>query len=181
MLPGYQIGESSEPMQIRVAQDHDIASLVLLINRAYRAEDFCIVGDRTNADGIRQMMAAGQFMVIDDDAHPGVFTGAVYCSLHGLRAYLGMLSVNPDAQGRGTSRVLVDAVEQYARAAGCNFLDLTVINVRENLFGFYAKFGFAPFDTVVFPDPHKQLMPLHLVKMTKALHPPPTLAAPTTS
>jgi GNAT superfamily N-acetyltransferase len=165
-------------MQIRPATETDIAALVLLINRAYRAEDFCIVGDRTNADGIRQMMAAGNFMVIDGETSASPLVGAVYCALHGRRAYLGMLSVNPDGQGQGTSRILIDAVEQYARAAGCNFLDLTVINVRENLFGFYAKFGFAPFDTVIFPDPHKQRMPLHLVKLTKALHPPPALAAP---
>ncbi len=166
-------------MQIRLAQVVDVGPLVTLINHAYRAEDFCIIGDRINAAGVEQMMSGGVFMVIDG-ASPGTLLGCVYCAINGQRAYLGLLAVSPVGQGRGTSRLLVAAVEQRARDAGCNFVDLTVINVRENLFGFYGKFGFNPFDTVIFPDPHKMRMPLHLVKLTKALRPSPQLAAPVT-
>jgi GNAT superfamily N-acetyltransferase len=167
-------------MQIRLAQPADVGPLVTLINLAYRAEDFCIVGDRINAAGVEQMMSSGVFLVIDGES-PDALLGCVYTSINGQRAYLGLLAVSPAGQGKGTSRLLIAAVEARARNAGCNFVDLTVINVRENLFGFYGKFGFSPFDTVIFPDPHKMRMPLHLVKLTKPLHPSPKLAPPVSS
>ena len=107
--------------------------------------------------------------MIDDPSDHTRLLGSVFCSVENSRGYLGLLSVNPDAQGQGHARTLVAAVEQHCRHAGCNFLDITVVNVRNELFPFYAKLGFAAFDVLPFPVPERARQLLHLVKMTKPL------------
>jgi GNAT superfamily N-acetyltransferase len=163
---------------LRQATHADIAPLVALINTAFRAEDFCVIGDRTNDEDIRARFQLGKFLVWDDETNPGKLLGAVFTSVTGARAYLGLLSVDPLMQGKGISQVLINAVEQNALTAGCDFLDITVVNVRENLFGYYQKLGFAAYGVVPFPVPEKARMPLHLVQMTKSLRPAWQTAAP---
>jgi GNAT superfamily N-acetyltransferase len=163
---------------LRSATQADIEPLVALINTAFRSEDFCVIGDRTNVDDLQARFQLGKFLVLDHETSPGKLLGAVFTSITGTRAYLGLLSVDPATQGRGISRVLIDAVEQNALAAGCDFLDITVVNVRENLFGYYQKLGFAPYGVVPFPVPEKARMPLHLVQMTKPLRAAWLTAAP---
>ena len=157
--------------KIRPATDADIDKLVRVINRAYLAEAFCVSGDRTNTADIRARRKVGCFLVIDDPADPSRLIGSVFISISDGRGYLGMLAVDPDAQGRGLSRLLVTAVEDFCRLAECGHLDLTVISVRENLFPFYARLGFSRLAVVDFPEPDRMLMPLHLVKLTKPLAP----------
>jgi GNAT superfamily N-acetyltransferase len=155
--------------QIRTATLDDVPAIVVLTNRAFLREQFCVSGDRTDATDIGGRFALGKFFVLDNPADRKSLLGSVFCSVENSRGYLGLLSVDPDTQGRGHSRTLVAAVEQHCRDAGCNFLDITVVNVRDELFPFYAKLGFAAFDLAPFPVPEKALMPLQLVKMTKAL------------
>jgi len=163
--------------QIREASNADTDALVALINRAFGAEAFCIIGDRTNVTDIQSRHSTGKFLVIDSDDRSSLI-GSVYCSIVGQRGYLGLLAVHPDAQGRGLSSRLIGALEDRCRQAGCNFVDLTVVNVRHNLFPFYARFGYAAYDVLPFPVPEAARMPMHLVKLTKALHAPGALAAP---
>ena len=162
---------------IRQASVADVDALVTLTNLAFRAEDFCIIGDRTNAPDIRARFAAGTFLVVDS-ADGASLIASVYAAITGQRGYLGLLAVHPATRGLGLSARLVQAVEERCREAGCNFVDLTVINVRENLFPFYAKLGYATADVLPFPLPEVARVPMHLVKLTKALHPPTQLAAP---
>ncbi len=154
---------------LRVAVHADIDELVRIINRAYAAEVFCVIGNRTNVNDIHARFDLGTFLVLDDPVDAARLIAAVYVTTGGKRGYMGLLTVDPDVQGRGLSHVLVSAAEAHCSAAGCEWLDLTVINVRENLFPFYTKFGFGAFDVAVFPEPSKMRMPLHLVKMTKML------------
>jgi ribosomal protein S18 acetylase RimI-like enzyme len=80
-----------------------------------------------------------------------------------------MLAVDPDQQGRGLGRLLVTAAEEYCREAGCRFLDISVVNLRTELPGFYRQFGFTPYGTAPFQDPGKLTRSAHLVLMTKPL------------
>lgn len=93
----------------------------------------------------------------------------MYIEIRGERGYFGMLSVDPDVQGTGLGRVLVEAAEAHCRAAGCRALDIDVVNLRTELPPFYAKFGFAPRGTSPFPAPGKLTQPVHLVLMSKVL------------
>lgn len=154
---------------VRIATDADIDELVRMINRAFVVEAFCVIGDRTNHDDIRGRFDLGTFLVVDDLVNHGRLIASVYVTTGIPRGYLGLLSVDPDAQRRGLSLVMAKAAEDFCRDAGCEWLDLTVVNVRKNLFPLYTRLGFAPFDVMVFPQPAKMRMPLHLVKMTKPL------------
>ncbi len=162
--------------RVRNATSEDLHAIVSITNRAFLCEQFCVTGDRTDVTDIGQRIEIGKFFVIDDPADRSRLLGSVFCSTENSRGYLGLLSVDPDAQGQGHSRPLVAAVEQYCRAAGCNFLDITVVNIRDELFPFYAKLGFAAFDLVPFPVPERARMPLQLVKMTKMLVVPTQMA-----
>ena len=164
---------------VRIANIDDVNAIVDVTNRAFLAEQFCVTGDRTDAADIRHRFANGIFFVIDDPSNRTRLLGSVFCSTENSRGYLGLLSVNPDTQGQGHSRTLVAAVEDHCRNAGCNFLDITVVNARDELFPFYAKLGFAAIDVLPFPVPERARQPLHLVKMTKPLLPPPQMTPPT--
>ena len=163
---------------VRNADIGDLNAIVVVTNRAFVSEQFCVTGDRTDAADIRHRFATGIFFVIDDPSDCSRLHGSAFCSVEGSRGYLGLLSVDPDAQGQGRSRILVAAVEQHCRQLGCNFLDITVVNARSDLFPFYARLGFAAFDILPFPVPERARQPLHLVKMTKPLLPPPQMTPP---
>jgi ribosomal protein S18 acetylase RimI-like enzyme len=157
----------SEP---RTASAHDVSELVRVINLAYRVENFFVNGDRTNDSDVRGRMARqdGEFLVVDD-TDPGRLAAAVYMEIRGERGYFAMLSVDPAVQHRGLGRTLISVIEDRCRAAGCRFLDIEVVNLRDELPAFYSRLGFAPTGEAPFPDPGKLRRPAHLVVMTKAL------------
>ena len=155
---------------VRAASKADTPEIIRVTNRAYRAESFCIKGERTSVDDLRALCQSGRFLVIDDAGPELRLAGSVYVKIAGARGYLGMLAVDPDAQGRGLSRLLVEAVEAQCRAAGCGFVDLKVVNLRDDLFLYYRKLGFIAGQAIPFPVPERMLEPLHLVQMSKAIH-----------
>lgn len=155
---------------MRIATPEDIPELVRVINAAYVAEAFCIQGDRTHAEEVRGLLGTGVFLVRE---RGGRLQGSVFLRREGaIRWYLGLLSVDPAHQGLGLGRELVEAAEAYCRCEGGKFLDLTVVSARKELFGFYARLGYAPNDVLPFRVPEKLKVPCHLVKFTKALSPP---------
>ena len=154
---------------VRAAGPSDVAEIVRVTNAAYVVEQFCLQGERTDAADVRQRMDGGQFLVIGDPAAPSTLRGSVYVSMQDGRGYLGTLAVDPQCQGLGLAKALVAAVAERCRLAGCAFLDITVVNLRKELFPFYARFGFFPSAVLPFPRRGKVLQPLHLVQMTKPL------------
>jgi GNAT superfamily N-acetyltransferase len=155
---------------IRVASGSDLDEIVRITNRAYEVEHFCLKGDRTDVADVASRQRVGRFLVMDDPQRKDSLCALVFLSIEADRGYLGTLSVDPSCQGTGLARALVAAVEDLCRAEGCRFLDISVVNLRRELFPFYAKLGFAPMAILPFPRPEKILQPLHLVQMTKALH-----------
>lgn len=157
----------------RVADATDVPALVRVINKAYAVEKMFVDGERTSDDHIHERLArpGSVFLVVDDGAARGELAGAVYVELRGTRGYFGMLAVDPHRQGSGLGRLLVTAAEDHCRAAGCRFLDIDVVNVRSELPAFYAKFGYAPFDTGEFHSAAPLKRPVHVVKLTKPLVP----------
>jgi GNAT superfamily N-acetyltransferase len=156
---------------LRPATAQDLPGLVALINEAYRVESFCLAGDRVQDQDVRDFLEEGLFLVLGTAVPGGPLQGSVYLKVAGTRAYLGLLAVAPNLQGAGLARRLMEGAEAHCRAAGCSFLDLTVVNLRGELLSFYAKFGFAPYGSVPFPRPAKMLRPCHLIQFTKPLVP----------
>jgi GNAT superfamily N-acetyltransferase len=157
-------------MRIRYATPEDIPEIVRIINSAFRVEDFFIDGDRTNEADIAARMAEPdvRFLVVDAP-ESGALAATVLMDIHGERGHFAMLSVDPPFQGKGLSRLLMNAVEDYCREAGCKALDIEIVNLREELPAFYAANGFAPVATLPFPDERKLRRDAHLVRMTKSL------------
>jgi GNAT superfamily N-acetyltransferase len=165
------------PPAPRLACAADVAALVRLINAAYRVEDFFVHGDRTGEADVRAHLdtRGGCFLVLDGEA-PGELAGAVYVEVRGDRGYFGMLSVDPGRQRQGLGRLLAAAAEAHCRTAGCQVLDIDVIDLRRELPAFYAALGFEPAGVGPFPDPDKLRRPAHVVVMSKRLGPPADLS-----
>jgi len=142
-----------------------------VINTAYVVEQFFLDGDRTSAAQVRDRMArpSSCFLAVDDTQPSGRLSACVWVEVRGDRGYFGMLAVDPARQGLGLGRLLIAAVEHHCRAAGCRFIDLSVVNLRSELPAFYRQFGFAPYGTAPFHDPVTLTRPAYLVLMTKPL------------
>ena len=152
-------------MRIREARAEDAEAVAGVINAAFRVERFFIDRDRTDPGRVREMMRKGVFLVAEDAG----MAGAIYVEVRGERAYFGLLAVNPERQGAGLGRELVEAAEEHARAAGCAAMDLRIVNLRAELPGFYRRLGYVQTVTEPFHADVESKLPCHFIAMTKSL------------
>ncbi len=102
------------------------------------------------------------------DGRGTALVACVYVSVDHGSGYFGMLAVDPVAQGRGLGRALIDAAEGRARSAGATAMDITVVNLRTDLIGYYTRLGYIATGTE--PYVHRPVtQPVHFVKMRKSL------------
>jgi GNAT superfamily N-acetyltransferase len=155
---------------IRIATLKDAETITSLINDAFRvAEAFFVDGDRIDLASVRIFFTSGKFLLGEID---GVAAACVYVEPRGARAYLGLLAVDPARQGSGLGSLLMDAAEEYCRELDCRFMDMNVVNLREDLFGFYRRHGYLETGTSPFPAEVKTKLPCHFIEMTKPLTAP---------
>ena len=159
-----RVGPTS--LSIRVGQADDVNALAVLVNAAFRVEQPFIEGDRVDAEGVRSYMAKGKFLVAEDSAG---LAGCVYVELRGDRGYLGLLGVDPQRQGTGLGRKLMDAAEEFFCEAGCVAVDLRVISARTPLPAFYRRLGYHETGTAPFAPDMPLKVPCHYILMSKAL------------
>ena len=169
-LPTCFSGDGNERRSVRVrsGEPADIPEIVRVINAAYRVEDFFVRGNRTDDNDIRARMwtPGNSFIVIEEGEK---LVGAVAVDIAAERGHFAMLSVDPDHQGRGIGRMLMSAIEDHCRRAGCTSLDIEVVNLREELPPFHEAFGFSTAGTIPFDKPGKLTRDAHLVRMSKFL------------
>jgi len=151
---------------IRAAVRDDARSLVGLINRAFQVEKFFVDVDRVQLADVEAFLGKGEFLVVEAD---GGLCGCVYLEIRGERAYFGLLSIDPARQRQGIGGSLVEAAEERARERGCSFMDLQIVNVREELPGYYRKLGYRETGMAPFPEHVATKMPCHFVRMSKEL------------
>jgi GNAT superfamily N-acetyltransferase len=152
---------------MRTAKSTDAENIARLVNAAFRHERFFIDADRTDPDKVRALLEKGKFLLAEE---AGVLVACVYVELRGERGYFGLLAVDPTRQRAGIGSRLIEAAEQYCRAAGSNFMDLTTVNLRKELPGYYRRRGYVESGTLPFPaDQHPPKIPCYLVKMSKPL------------
>jgi GNAT superfamily N-acetyltransferase len=152
--------------RIRLAMPKDIGSLARLINAAFVVEQPFIEGGRIDSEGVRVYMEKGNFLLAEDSAG---LAGCVYVELRGERGYLGLLGVDPSRQGTGLGRKLMDAAENYFRAAGCSAIDLRTISPRTPLPAFYTHLGYVQTGTSPFAPDVPVKVPCHYILMSKSL------------
>jgi GNAT superfamily N-acetyltransferase len=171
--PGKSDGAAT-PAVIRVAEHHDIAGLVRLVNHAFQVEATFVTGERTNRAQIEALWTRGSFFVAaiheSGDAAVTSLAGCVYSERReDGRGYIGMLAVDPRRQGRGLGRHLMDAAEQRCLDLGCTEAVITVIHLRTDLMPFYRRRGYTASGTAPYRDVHRMIEPLHFIVMRKPL------------
>ena len=152
---------------VRTATVQEAGVLARLINDAFIVEAFFKIGDRTSAEEIAALMrAGGEFLVVDGS---GTLSGCVYLKCTGDRAYFGMLSIDPAAQRQGLGRRLIEAVEARARERGCRFMDIHIVNLREELPAYYRRLGYLQQGTLPFSDLDRASRPCFFIVMSRPL------------
>ncbi|GAA4010382.1 GNAT family N-acetyltransferase [Hymenobacter fastidiosus] len=160
----------------------DVPELAALVNSAYRGpesekgwttEAHLLGGQRTDADALREMLAAADAVFLLARTEDGTLAGSVYLHKQTDALYLGMLSVAPTLQAHGLGKHLLRAAEDYARRQDCFRLRITVISVRTELLAWYERHGYQrtgatePFPTG--PRFGLPRQPLELVVLEKPL------------
>jgi GNAT superfamily N-acetyltransferase len=152
----------------RFAADADAEAIAELVNAAFKVERFFIDGDRINPGKIHEMLGTGKYLLAEES---GALIACVYVEIRGQGAYFGLLGVDPSRQGKGLGRKMVEEAESYARAAGCEFMDLRIVNLRTELPPFYRRLGYVETGTEPFAADAKPSQPCHFIKMSKPLRP----------
>jgi len=151
-------------MSVRRAEPDEAGALTRLINSAFGpAEDFFVHGDRISVDGVRERVDTGMFLATED------YGGCVYVELRGDRAYFGLLSVDPVRQGQGLAKRLIAAAEEHAFSHGCEFMDISVVNLRTELPPLYRKLGYVETGIEPWPEGVPTKLPCHFICMAKDL------------
>lgn len=154
-------------MKIRVAEMQDAEGIVSVINAAFRpAEGFVFDRNRIDLISVWDLLRKGKFLVAEDDE---VLGGCVYVELRGDRSYLGLLSVDPQRQKTGLGAKLMDAAEAYCAKAGSRHMDLQIVSVRTEMYGFYQRWGYVETGTEPLPPGLNPKLPCHFVRMSKPL------------
>jgi predicted N-acetyltransferase YhbS len=156
----------ADPLQIRTAEPADAAAIAQLVNSAFRPERFYTDADRINPDKVSGLLQEGKFYMLFEDEK---LAACVYAEIRGERGYFGLLAVDPQCQRRGIGARLIPVAEQHCRAAGCRFMDLTFVNLRQTLAAYYGRFGYVESGVLPFPADQVTKIPVHLVRMSKAL------------
>jgi ribosomal protein S18 acetylase RimI-like enzyme len=159
-------GPQISSLRTRFAGPADVDALVRLINAAFLVERPIFDGDRTNADLVRAFLEKGKFLIFEDSDG---MAGCVYAELRGDRGYIGLLSVDPQRQGSGLGRKLMEAAEQFFREAGCVAADLRVVSARAPLPGFYRHLGYSETHREEIPPEVRPKVPCDFIYMSKQL------------
>jgi GNAT superfamily N-acetyltransferase len=132
----------------RLSAADELMGAISLLQQFFREEGFDTPPE-TIASHVRQMAgiaACGLFLAEDGRAAVGVATVSLEFGIEfGWSAEMGDLYVASGWRGRGVSRMLVGAVENYLRDCGAAGYQVTVTphaEDRHGLSGFYDRLGF---------------------------------------
>ena len=140
--------------RLRPAALSELSALSELVNSAYRGDSSrlgwtteadLLGGQRTDVQSLRAQLEASDSALLLAEADGGGLLGCVYLEREeGGGAYLGMLTVAPDAQRGGLGKAILAQAEQYAaRTWGASSVSMTVIGQREDILGWYARRGYS--------------------------------------
>ena len=174
-------------MIVKPADLSDVISLNILVNSSYRGEFSkkgwtteadLLDGLRTDEEALKDMMNDINSVILKCINDEGNIIGCVYLQKQKEKLYLGMLTVSPLFQNKGTGKKLLKAAEQYANENECNSVVMTVISIRYELIEWYERHGYKqtgerkPFnsDTAKFGSPKMHLEFIVLKKKLNEMH-----------
>lgn len=139
-------------MPILKAVIADIPELVALVNSAYRGEASkkgwtteadLLKGDiRTDPATLQELMETPGAVFLKYVNGKNEIEGCVFLHKKENRLYLGMLSVSPLIQAKGTGKQLMSSADEYARQQHCNAIFMRVLSVRHELIAWYERLGY---------------------------------------
>ncbi len=136
--------------QISKAILSDAAPINKLVNSAYRGDSSkqgwtteadLLDGTRIDEAAVRDLVER-QGTTILTYKEGGLLLGSVELRIDSAKLYLGMLSVQPNTQGKGIGKKLLAAAETHARDNNCAKIFMTVISVRQELIDWYVRHGY---------------------------------------
>ena len=157
---------TEEEFTFRTAAEDDAEALVPLINRAFAVELQFFTTERIDLAETLEHMKKGVFLLAERGSR---LAGCNYVELRGDVGYFGLLSVDPDYQGRGLGRILIEQAEEFCRAAGCVKMQIRVLNHRTELPPFYEKLGYDTASIEEVEPVASARMPYHFIVMEKDL------------
>lgn len=137
-------------MNISIASLSDSYELDILVNAGYRGDsarkgwtheaDY-LGGIRTNEEEIQKMMLNPNAVILKV-TETNKIIACVYLEKKAKTLYLGMLTVLPTLQAKGTGKLLMQAAEDYAKQNDCQSIEMTVISKRTELIAYYERRGY---------------------------------------
>lgn len=143
------------PLLFRSATVADVPAIVALVESAYRGEVSkqgwtteadLLDGQRTDPDGVRQIIQSGSSRVLLAERGNGAGRELLACCQiehQGDAGYFGMFSVAPNLQGGGVGKAVMAEAERVVREEwGCSRMEMTVIDIRDELVAWYERRGY---------------------------------------
>ena len=155
-----------EEFTYRKADISDAEALVPLINRAFEVELQFFTKERIDLEETLEHFDKGVFLLAQSSDG---LAGCNYVELRGEAGYFGLLSVDPDHQGRGLGRRLIKQAEQFCLNAGCSKMQIRVLNHRTELPPFYEKLGYHLAGIEQVEQEPTARLPYHFIVMEKLL------------
>jgi ribosomal protein S18 acetylase RimI-like enzyme len=166
---------------LRFATAADAPRIAALIESAYRGEEsrrgwtteaHLIEGDRTSVAEIEAFIAAPQTHFLITLVQDDIVGCALIRNDNGI-GYFGMFAVRPTLQGGGIGRGIMHFAENHIRKLwACTKVEMTVINLREDLIAYYERHGYKRAGTRPFPfdrESGAKRKDFHFVVLTKDL------------
>ena len=138
-------------IKFRAACLDDIPVIVQLVESAYRGDasragwtteaDF-LEGQRIDAAGVKADIETPHNRVLLAECDGGLLA-CCHLQKTGDACYFGMFSVQPAQQGTGLGKRMMAEAERIAREDWrCTRMQMTVIDIRAELIGFYVRRGY---------------------------------------
>lgn len=138
-------------MELRLAQAHDLQTLSIFVNSAYRGDSSKIGwtteadllgGQRTDASELLKLIQTKSTVILILEI-AGKIHGCVCLVQKSDSVYLGMLTVDPEKQGQGIGANLLNMAEKWAQKNwSAKKIEMTVIQKRLELIAWYERKGY---------------------------------------
>ncbi|MEO8802207.1 MAG: GNAT family N-acetyltransferase [Rudaea sp.] len=129
----------------------DVDGVVRLVESAYRGdsgrrgwttESDLLDGQRIDPQGVGEVIAKPDSRVLLA-FRDSQLVACVHLEKQHDACYLGMFAVNPELQGGGTGKQMMNESERIARDEyRCTCMQMTVISVRNDLIAWYERRGY---------------------------------------
>lgn len=169
----------------RVANHQDVATIVALVESAYRGESgqrgwttesHLLDGQRTDAESVSALIGVdGSVVLLAEQG--GELVACCHIERQDASGYFGMFAVNPLLQRAGVGRAVLAQAERIAKETWqATSMRMSVIEQREDLIAWYERRGYAltgetrpfPYGQPRFGIPRRD--DLRFVWLSKPLH-----------